>query len=88
MNADMKILRDEHTEVLHSMFQYEKNNATLNQENEALKNIIGTAVNQSRQEVAEEMSYIQQNGEPNVHASMTSQNNNNSHLNIHDFLNP
>ena len=26
VNADMKILRDEHTEVLHSIFAYEKKN--------------------------------------------------------------
>ena len=39
INADMKILRDEHTEVLHSMFQQQRNNNQLNQENIALKNI-------------------------------------------------
>ena len=26
VNADMKILRDEHTEVLHSIFAYERKN--------------------------------------------------------------
>ena len=45
INTDMKILRDEHTEVLHSMFQYEKKNSTLNQENAALKNLINSTVN-------------------------------------------
>ena len=33
VNADMKILRDEHTEVLHSIFAYERKNTQLNQEN-------------------------------------------------------
>ena len=33
VNADMKILRDEHTEVLHSIFAYERKNTSLNQEN-------------------------------------------------------
>ena len=68
INTDMKILRDEHTEVLHSMFQYEKNNSTLNQENAALKNLINSTVNQTRTEIPED-SYIQR-AEPNVQASM------------------
>ena len=83
----MKILRDEHTEVLHSMFQYEKNNQTLNQENTVLKNYIGSTVNNTRTDMPEDMSYIVAS-EPNINASMTSQNNNNLPLNNQEYLNP
>ena len=86
INTDMKILRDEHTEVLHSMFQYEKNNSTLNQENAALKNLINSTVNQTRTEIPED-SYIQ-SAEPNAQASMVLQTNPNSHLNTQELLNP
>ena len=43
MNADMKILRDEHTEVLHAMFQQQRNTSQLNQENNTIKNILNNS---------------------------------------------
>ena len=43
VNADMKILRDEHTEVLHSMFAYDRKNTLLQQENLAMKNLYNNA---------------------------------------------
>ena len=53
-NADMKILRDEHTEVLHSMFQQQRNNNQLNQENIALKNIFHNSSQHETTEYAEQ----------------------------------
>ena len=41
LTSEMKLLRDEHTEVLHSMFTFEKKNQTLTAENNALKQMIG-----------------------------------------------
>ena len=43
VNADMKILRDEHTEVLHAMFQQQRNTSQLNQENNTIKNILNNS---------------------------------------------
>jgi cell division protein FtsB len=40
LNADMKILRDEHTEVLHSLFSIDRKNTNLVKENDALKNFV------------------------------------------------
>lgn len=40
MSADMKILRDEHTEVLHQLFAMDKNNAALFRENMELRRLV------------------------------------------------
>jgi len=37
LTADMKILRDEHTEVLHNLFIFERKNNSLLHENNTLK---------------------------------------------------
>ena len=39
VNADMRILRDEHTEVLHQMFNFEKKNEVLLRENNTLRSV-------------------------------------------------
>ena len=41
VQTDMKILRDEHTEVLHAMFSYEKRNQELVRENSELRAAFG-----------------------------------------------
>ena len=48
LTADMKILRDEHTEILHSLFNLEKKNQALQQENEVLKNLMHNAESVSK----------------------------------------
>lgn len=39
IQADMRILRDEHTEVLHQLFSFEKKNHDLLKENNALRSV-------------------------------------------------
>ena len=39
VNTDMHILRDEHTEVLHQMFNFEQKNSTLLRENNHLRSV-------------------------------------------------
>ena len=38
-NADMHILRDEHTEVLHQLFNFDKKNGDLLRENNHLRSV-------------------------------------------------
>ena len=37
LQADVKILKDEHSEILHSLFAHERKNQSLAQENQILK---------------------------------------------------
>ena len=39
VNTDMRILRDEHTEVLHQMFSFEQKNTSLIKENNHLRSV-------------------------------------------------
>lgn len=39
VNTDMRILREEHTEVLHQMFNFDKKNSDLLRENNALRSV-------------------------------------------------
>jgi len=39
INAEMRIMRDEHTEVLHQIFNFERKNHDLLRENNALRSV-------------------------------------------------
>ena len=61
VNADMKILRDEHTEVLHAMFQHQRNTSQLNQENISLKNALNNSYQATNENAVTEQAEVQNN---------------------------
>jgi septal ring factor EnvC (AmiA/AmiB activator) len=40
LNTDVKIIRNEHSEILHSLYTLEKKNSHLQQENQVLKRLV------------------------------------------------